>query len=285
MPQLVFPYVPALLKDILRLCIWLAVPCALFLPLERVFALHRQKVFRKEVAVDIGYYFVNGLLISVALSAPLGLVVRGAHHFVPSGFYAMLAELPVSLRAVLALVVGEVGYYWGHRLSHEIPFLWRFHAVHHSARQIDFLVSSRGHPVDLVVSRLFTLAPIYVLGIANPLSASGNILVILVLVVSSNWSYLIHANVRWRLGKLEWLMTSPAFHHWHHTRTGMVDHNYATMLPWVDRIFGTHHLPQEWPEAYGITDRMPETLPEQLVYPLFSQPPVPTAAQAGAAKR
>ena len=105
------------------------------------------------------------------------------------------------------------------------------------------------------------------------------------LVVSSNWSYLIHANVRWRLGKLEWLMTSPAFHHWHHTRTGMVDHNYATMLPWVDRIFGTHHLPQEWPEAYGITDRMPETLPEQLVYPLFSQPPVPTAAQAGAAKR
>ena len=285
MPQFVFPYVPALLKDILRLCIGLAVPCALFLPLERVFALHRQKVFRKEVAVDIGYYFVNGLLISVALSAPLGLVVRGAHHFVPSGFYAMLAELPVSLRAVLALVVGEVGYYWGHRLSHEIPFLWRFHAVHHSAGQMDFFVSSRGHPVDLVVSRLFTLAPIYVLGIANPLSASGNILVILVLVVSSNWSYLIHANVRWRLGKLEWLITSPAFHHWHHTRAGMVNHNYATMLPWVDRIFGTHHLPQEWPEAYGITDRMPETLPEQLVYPLFSQPPVPTAAQAGAAKR
>ena len=88
-----------------------------------------------------------------------------------------------------------------------------------------------------------------------------------------------------RLGKLEWLITSPAFHHWHHTpRAGMVNHNYATMLPWVDRIFGTHHLPQEWPEAYGITDRMPETLPEQLVYPLLSQPHVPTAAQANSSE-
>jgi sterol desaturase/sphingolipid hydroxylase (fatty acid hydroxylase superfamily) len=285
-PQFVFPHLPALLNDILRLCVWLAVPCAVFLPLERAFALHQQKVFRSEVAVDIGYYFVNGLVISVALSAPLGLVARGAHQFVPAGFYAALSALPVWLRAVLALVVGEVGYYWGHRLSHEIPFLWRFHAVHHSAREMDFLVNSRSHPVDLVVSRLFTLAPIYVLGIANPLSASGNILAVLVLVASSNWSYLIHANVRWRLGKLEWLLTSPAFHHWHHTRTGMVDHNYATMLPWMDRIFGTHHLPRgEWPEAYGITARMPETLPEQLVYPLFSQPPVPTAAPACAAKR
>ena len=200
MPQFVLPHLPALLKDILRLCIGLAVPCALFLPLERVFALHRQKVFRKEVAVDIGYYFVNGLLISVALSAPLGLVVRGAHHFVPSGFYAMLAELPVSLRAVLALVVGEVGYYWGHRLSHEIPFLWRFHAVHHSAGQMDFLVSSRGHPVDLVVSRLsHAMARRFTVLGESPIrwSTSGNILVILVLVVSSNWSYLIHANVRW----------------------------------------------------------------------------------------
>jgi sterol desaturase/sphingolipid hydroxylase (fatty acid hydroxylase superfamily) len=179
-----------------------------------------------------------------------------------------------------------VGYYWGHRLSHEIPLLWRFHAVHHSARQMDFLVNNRGHPVDLVVSRLFTLTPIYMLGIANPLSASDNILAILVLAVSANWSYLIHANVRWRLGKLEWVITSPAFHHWHHTRTGAVNHNYSTMLPWMDRIFGTHHLPRgEWPEDYGITAKMPETLPEQLVYPLFSQPPVPVATQSEAVKR
>ncbi len=180
--------------------------------------------------------------------------------------------MPLWLRATLALVVSELGYYWGHRLSHEIPFLWRFHAVHHSARGMDFLVSSRGHPVDLVFSRLFTLVPIYILGIANPLSASGNIFVLLVLLVSANWSYLIHANVRWRLGVLEWLITSPAFHHWHHTRDGEINHNYSTMLPWMDRIFGTYHLPRgDWPEAYGIMATMPDSLSEQLIYPLFPQ--------------
>ena len=281
-----FPHSTALLNDVVRLCIGLAVPCAVFLPLERVFALHHQKVLRREAAVDIGYCFINGLLIGVLLSAPLSLVVRGAHHFLPAGFYSTVGALPVWLRAVLALVVGEVGYYWGHRLSHEIPFLWRFHAVHHSAREVDFLVSGRGHPVDLVVSRLFTLVPIYILGIANPLKTSGNVFAILVLLVSANWSFLIHANLRWRLGKLEWLITSPAFHHWHHTRTGKVDHNYATMLPWMDRIFGTHHLPRtEWPESYGITASMPETLPAQLIYPLFPQHPVLAATQALAVKR
>jgi sterol desaturase/sphingolipid hydroxylase (fatty acid hydroxylase superfamily) len=274
------PQLPVFLHDILRLCIGLAITCAIFIPLERLCALHRKKLFRREVAADIGYYFLNGLLIGAVLSAPLGLVVRGANELLPVSFQAGLAALPIWVRAALALVVGEVGYYWGHRLSHEVPLLWRFHAVHHSAQQMDFLVNNRAHPVDLVVSRLFTLTPIYVLGIANPLSASDNILAILVIAVSANWSYLIHANVRWRLGKLEWLITSPAFHHWHHTRTGAVNHNYSTMLPWMDRIFGTHHLPRgEWPEDYGITAKMPQTLPEQLVYPLFSQPPVLVATQ------
>ena len=93
-----------------------------------------------------------------------------------------------------------------------------------------------------------------------------------VLLVSANWSYLIHANVRWRLGVLEWLITSPAFHHWHHTRDGEINHNYSTMLPWMDRIFGTYHLPRaDWPEAYGIMATMPDSLSEQLIYPLFPQ--------------
>ena len=74
----------------------------------------------------------------------------GAHQLLPADFYSIIAAIPLWLRATLALVVGELGYYWGRRLSHEIPFLWRFHAVHHSAREMDFLVSSRGHPVDLV---------------------------------------------------------------------------------------------------------------------------------------
>ena len=280
MPEFALPQLPTFLNDILRLCITLAVPCAVFVPLERLYALHRQKVFRRELASDVAYYFLNGLLIGVVLSAPLGLVAWAADRYLPFDFRAAVAASPMWLRAALVLVVGELGYYWSHRLSHEIPFLWRFHAVHHSAPLMDFLVNNRAHPVDMIFSRLFTLAPIYVLGIANPLSASSNIFTMLVLAISTNWSYLIHANVRWRLGRLEWLITSPAFHHWHHTRTGAVNRNYATLLPWMDRIFGTHYLPKEWPDSYGITTEMPGTLPEQLVHPFLSQTPVLEATRA-----
>ncbi|TFW29361.1 sterol desaturase family protein [Massilia arenosa] len=250
----------------------LAVACAIFLPLERLGALHRQPVLRREVAADLGYYFLNTLLLGVVLSGPLGFVVWGADRLLPASFQAALTELPMWTRALLALVVGEFGYYWGHRLSHEIPFLWRFHAVHHSATQMDFLVNNRAHPVDLVVARLFTFVPIYALGVANPLSPSDNVLVGLLLAISAHWSYLIHANVRWRFRWIAWLLTTPAFHHWHHTRTGAVNRNYASVLPCMDLIFGTYHVPKgEWPEAYGITETMPEMLSEQLVHPLFSQ--------------
>jgi sterol desaturase/sphingolipid hydroxylase (fatty acid hydroxylase superfamily) len=83
------------------------------------------------------------------------------------------------------------------------------------------------------------------------------------------WGFFIHSNVRWRLGPLEWLIATPAFHHWHHTVGEQRDRNYAPMLPWIDRIFGTYHLPRnEWPSGYGIEARLPASLGAQLMYPL-----------------
>ncbi len=88
------------------------------------------------------------------------------------------------------------------------------------------------------------------------------------------WGFFIHANVRWRFGPLEWLVSTPAFHHWHHTRTGPINRNYSSTLPWLDRIFGTHYLPADrLPEAYGIRAKMPDSLLGQLAYPL--NPPIP----------
>jgi sterol desaturase/sphingolipid hydroxylase (fatty acid hydroxylase superfamily) len=72
------------------------------------------------------------------------------------------------------------------------------------------------------------------------------------------WGFLIHANARWRLGPLEWLISTPAFHRWHHTVGEQRDRNYASMLSLMDRIFGTYHLPRnQWPSAYGIEEKPP----------------------------
>ena len=64
-----------------------------------------------------------------------------------------------------AVVVGEIGFYWGHRWSHETGWLWRFHAVHHSATHVNFLVNSRAHPVDIVFTRACGLVLPYATGL------------------------------------------------------------------------------------------------------------------------
>jgi sterol desaturase/sphingolipid hydroxylase (fatty acid hydroxylase superfamily) len=268
---------PTLLIDIARLSLWLTIVVVVFVPLERLLAVHPHALLRKGIVTDLCYYFLNSLVPALILSLPIGLLAWGVHRIVPGGFLAAMAALPLSGRAVLGFVAGEVGYYWGHRLSHEVPFLWRFHLVHHSAEDMDFLVNTRAHPLDMVFGRFCGLVPIHVLGLGGPTSAEGSLVPVLVTLFGTVWGFFIHANVRWRFGPLEWLISTPAFHHWHHTRTGPINRNYSSNLPWLDWIFGSLHLPKAWPDDYGIKASMPEALVDQLVYPLFP----PTAPAAG----
>ena len=266
-------HLAALLINLLRLCLWLLILAVIFLPLERLFGLRRQQVFRKAIAVDVGYYFLSGLLPGVLLAVPLSLVAWAAHRMVPYSLHAAIMAWPLWLRALTGLVVSEIGFYWGHRWSHEIPWLWRFHAIHHSAERLDFMVNTRAHPVDLMFVRMCGLIPLYVLGLAGPLTASGGMIPVLIVLVATVWGFFIHANLRWRLGPLEHVIATPAFHHWHHTLRGPLDRNYASMLPWMDRVFGTLHLPRgQWPADYGIEAVLPDTLAGQLLYPLRPRP-------------
>jgi sterol desaturase/sphingolipid hydroxylase (fatty acid hydroxylase superfamily) len=264
-----------------RLAIALAIFAAIFVPVERLFALHPQKALRRGMAADLGFYFINGLLPALVLGPPISVAVLAIHRVMPGDMLTTIAAWPIWLKACAAMLVGEIAYYWAHRASHQIPFLWRFHAVHHSAEELDFLVNNRMHPIDVVWSRMIMLTPIYALGLANPLSYRDGLIATIVLLTGSIWSYFIHSNVRWRLGPFEWLLTTPGFHHWHHTYGGKVrDCNYASMFPWLDRIFGTHHLPNVWPERYGIEEPMPHTLAGQFVEPFVPRRPVPPARAA-----
>jgi sterol desaturase/sphingolipid hydroxylase (fatty acid hydroxylase superfamily) len=259
-----------LLVSLFRLSLWLAILVVIFVPLERFFAVHSHKTLRKGIGVDLCYYFLSSLLPAALLSLPVALLAWSVRQIIPGSVFAFTASLPFWVRAVAGFLVGEVGYYWGHRWSHEIPFLWRFHSIHHSAEEMDFLVNTRTHPLDMVFSRFCGIVPMYVLGLAGPTGAAGgSTLPILVTLIGTLWGFFIHANLRWGFGPLEWLVSTPKFHHWHHTKTGAIDHNYASTLPWLDRLFGTHNLPKEWPEAYGIEATLPPTLIGQLTYPLL----------------
>jgi sterol desaturase/sphingolipid hydroxylase (fatty acid hydroxylase superfamily) len=116
------------------------------------------------------------------------------------------------------------------------------------------------------------LTLLYATGLASPVGPNPTLVQALVLFVSSVWSFFIHANVPWRLGPFEELLSSPAFHHWHHTREDHKDHNYASMLPVMDRVFGTFHLPREWPAEYGTNTPVPHSLIGQLLEPVAPSP-------------
>jgi sterol desaturase/sphingolipid hydroxylase (fatty acid hydroxylase superfamily) len=124
------------------------------------------------------------------------------------------------------------------------------------------------------------------LGLAAPLRGSASLVPVLVLVLGTVWGFFIHANVRWRFGPLEWLIATPAFHHWHHTNDGpaYVNKNYAPLLPWVDRLFGTLYLPKETqPARYGIDEAVPNHFLGQLVRPFLISPPTTPQQSAAAA--
>ncbi len=266
---------------VLRLSLWLTILAAVFVPLERAFALRPGKVWRAGIVTDLGYYFLSNLLPALLLALPIALIGATVQRLAPPGWLGWTAALPVWTHLALALVVGEIGAYWGHRLTHRVPLLWRFHVIHHSPEHVDWLVHSRAHPVDMVFVRLCGLVPIFAVGLAQPTGLGVKVAAV-AQIISTFWGFLIHANLRWRFGALEQLLATPLFHHWHHTRHAPLDRNFAAMFPWVDRLFGTLHLPAEWPSAYGTDTPVPAQMPAQLFAPLRPRQRVrasPTAAR------
>lgn len=280
MPELSAASFSAAFKEVARLGVWLALLALIFVPLERLFAVRTAQIVRAQFWTDLGYYFLSGIVPALLLSVPLAGVAWAAHQAVPPALDAWVAAQPLWLLLPIAFVIGDIGAYWGHRLSHETPFLWRFHAVHHSAEHLDWLVNTRAHPIDLLVTRLAGLAPLYVLGLAGPVGAQGTLIPALVAVIGTVWSFAVHANVHWRVRPLETLLATPFFHHWHHTRRDHIDRNYAAMFPWIDRLFGTLHLPSEWPSEYGTDTDVGPTLPAQLARPFLGRPAPPAGAPA-----
>ena len=262
-------HVPDFARDLIRLSVWLVLIMAVFVPLERLFAARKQAVFRAGFLTDTGYYFLGNILPKMLLVLPVSAVAWAAHRAVPSVYYAELARLPLWVRLAAAMVVGETGYYWAHRWMHQVPYLWRFHAIHHSAEAMDFLVNTRTHPVDSVFGRFCGLVPMYVLGLAQPGGGRLDLVPVLFALIGGLWGFFVHANVAWRFGWLEYVISTPAFHHWHHTNDDVAlrGKNYASMLPWLDWVFGSFYLPRALPKTYGIDEAMAPDLAGQLLHP------------------
>lgn len=243
-----------------------------FIPLEFFFAVRKQNFLRKGIGVDIGWFVLNRLFTPALITFMALCAARVLRHVVPLEFIVWMERQPVWFLLPASYLVTDIGYYWGHRLCHQIPFLWRFHAIHHSAEEMDWLVNTRVHPLELVITRFTVVVPLMALGLSRPLgSNTTGLLAAVITVIGELWTFFIHANLKWRFGWIERLLSTPAFHHWHHTNDGReyINKNYASMFPFVDRLFGTYYLPDRLPEKYGIDETVSDNLVDQLVDPFL----------------
>ena len=117
-----------------------------------------------------------------------------------------------------------------------MPFLWRFHSVHHSIEQMDWVASGRLHPLDQAFTQAFTIFPLFLLGYGA--GVFGGVAVFITLLALFQ-----HANVRLRFPGVRWVINTPEWHHWHHAIDDVArDKNFG--LPVVDKLFGTAYLPK-----------------------------------------
>ena len=234
-----------------RLAIGFVILALVFGLLEWARPVHRYPMFRPGWATDVAHFFATGLLGTIGMLAllivPVVILRRsGITSWNPVG------QLPVPAQFPVVLLVAEISGYWGHRLSHAIPWWWRLHAVHHSSTRMDWLASPRQHPLDKALSEAFRALPLVALGVSRGMFGAF-------LGVAALQAIYIHANVRVRFPIVRHLVATPEFHHWHHAlEPAAVGKNFAGEFPWMDRIFGTFHLPDRWPAAYGITDDVPQ---------------------------
>ncbi len=218
----------------------------IYVPLERLWPQYPQQgTFRKEWTLDVVYFMSTHLPLQILSFLVLLPATQATKYLGVPVIQQAIARIPWVLQFFLAIVVADVAEYFIHLALHKVPFLWRFHAVHHSSKALDWIAGSRSHFVDDTLVRGFILVPL-MLGFSQSVILAYLIFVTL----HATWTHCnFGPNAKW----LEKFLVMPRYHHWHHTsQAEAIDRNFAIHFPWIDRIFGTYYFPETWPENYGL---------------------------------
>jgi len=260
-PTPVFAGVDWMLLDLLGSAI-------LFIFIEKILPKYpEQVVLRPEWQMDLLYFGLNHMLIGLFLLIGNGfapLVFGWATNGTVQGW---MQSQPLWVQLPILVLLADLVQYWVHRVFHEVPALWKFHAVHHCTEHMDWLAGSRTHLLQTIVDRSLVMVPLYLLG---PSLDALNFYV----AIAAFQAVFVHANFGLKFGPLKYVVVTPQFHHWHHAKDDpAIDTNYAVHTPLWDLLFGSYHLPGDhWPKHYGTVSPLPKTFFGQFTYPFRRKP-------------
>jgi sterol desaturase/sphingolipid hydroxylase (fatty acid hydroxylase superfamily) len=246
-----------------------------FTILTQFWACNRGKPWwqKRDLVTDLCYWFLIpvitrllriGLLIAAAALIFHITTGEGLIAFYENG-HGPLAALPLVAQGIIFLIGEDVIMYWSHRWFHGKTF-WKWHAVHHSSEELEWISAARFHPFNLFLGSVLADVVMLFAGI------SPNVFLVLGPLTTAHSAF-VHANLEWTLGPFKYVIASPVFHRWHHTaaeRGG--EKNFAATFPILDIMFGTFYMPaSQLPDQYGIDDKtFPQTFGAQLIHPLRS---------------
>jgi len=212
---------------------------------------HRHVYHTRETFTNLG--ILLGFQLSKALLAGYALTILGA--FAALRPWALPERAPVFLLTFLAV---DFTYYWGHRLSHQVRFLWAFHEVHHSSPWLNLTTAYRLNWLTGLVSPFFN-APLVLLGL--PLDY-----IIISYALNLGYQFLCHTEAVGRLGPLEYVFDTPSNHRVHHgSNPEYIDRNFGGVLMIWDHLFGTYQAEHARPR-YGLPEGFVSHNPFVLIF-------------------
>jgi len=229
-----------------------SVPVAMYVPVLLAAAiitfLEWQQAYRKqwhpqakEVASDVAYMMLVQIVLARLLTFTVIWLLLKNVDLSLNGFRLSWwpYESPVMVQAILMILVADFLRYWLHRFSHQWEPLWRLHAVHHSSHRLYWVNVGRFHPLEKVIQFFFDAMPFLLL------SLSENVLAWYYVFYAIN-GFMQHCNIKMYLGPLNYLISGPELHRWHHSITvEESNHNYGNNLIVWDILFGTRYLPKK----------------------------------------
>jgi len=241
-----------------------------FWPAIRGHKLVKRKGFKTDVAWFAFTPIVGRVIVGVGVALAILPLLLTAHVTLDKQSIqafinrdTWLTAQPAWFQVVSILVVGDVFSYWLHRAFHVQPTLWKYHAVHHSSEDLDWLSAVRVHPFNEIGMRGAQAFGLIALGF-SPVSVAAFVPAL------TFYAIFLHANVSWSYGPLKYVIASPAFHRWHHTSEEEgLNKNFSGAFPWLDMLFGTFYMPEgQQAVAFGVTGGgVPENFFKQLVFP------------------
>jgi len=239
-----------------------------------------QSIFRKDFWLDTFYMFFNFFLLNLIVLIALSNTAAEVFNDLLSVIGLQLSDLqlfdvddmPKALGLFIFFLVSDFVQWNTHRLLHRVPFLWNFHKVHHSVKEMGFAAHLRYHWMEPIVYKSLLYIPIAIIGGFD----AKDVAIVHFFAIAIG--HLNHANLGWNYGPLKYVLNNPKMHIWHHAKN-LPKHakygvNYGLTLSIWDYIFKTNYIPHDGRDielGFEDDEKFPKNFIGQTIYPIKTE--------------